>query len=436
LPLVSKPRCGNVIAVNSGSPGARPDATAAAPRVSLLPIFLIVLVDVLGLTIVLPLLPVYGETFGASAFIAALLVPVYSACQLCEGPVLGSLSDRIGRRRVLLLSQLGTFAGFLMIAGAQSLWMIFVGRVLDGLTAGNLSVAQAYIADNTAPKDRTRAFALIGIAFGIGFMLGPAITGALSQFGMSVPLFLAAGLSLTSIICTLTLLPSDANVQRSATAPRALPAGERLSVLDWGRYVAYFRRPVLAGVLGEFFFYQLAFAMFISGFALFAERRFTWNGSPFTPREIGYLYAYSGLLGIVFQGGLIGRLARVWKEPRLVLLGLVSLGAGYALLGYAEPVAPLLFAMTLASLGNSVLRPSLTTIVTQVVSESERGTALGLMQSLASMASITAAPVSGWLIEHRHLTAWGWFAAGCCGAALLVRHWGSAAHVAVREPAG
>jgi MFS family permease len=402
-------------------------------QVSLLPIFLIVLVDVLGLTIVLPLLPVYGESFGASALVAALLVPVYSACQLFSGPVLGNLSDRVGRRRVLLMSQVGTFAGFLMIAGAHSLWMIFAGRVLDGLTAGNLSVAQAYIADNTEPKHRTRAFALIGIAFGIGFLLGPAVTAFLSPLGMSVPLYCAAGLSLTSIFCTLTLLPRDAVRVKGALpeqplAAADLPAGRRLGLLDWGRYVGYFKRPVLGGVLAEFFFYQMAFSMFISGFALFAERRFTWHEHPFTPYEIGLLYAFSGLLGIIVQGGLLGRAVRVFKEPRLVAMGLWTMAAGYALLGYVEPLAPLLVAVALASIGNSVLRPSLTSIVTQVVPDAERGVALGLMQSLASLASISAAPISGWLIDHQHLTSWGWFAAACCGMALLVRHWGSAAH--------
>jgi MFS family permease len=409
------------------TPGVNTDPPAAPRRAPLLPIFLIVLVDVLGLTIVLPLLPVYGETFGASAFVAALLVPVYSACQLFAGPVLGNLSDRIGRRRVLLLSQAGTFLGFLLIAGAHSLWMIFAGRVLDGLTAGNLSVAQAYIADNTEAKNRTRAFALIGIAFGIGFLVGPAATAFLSRLGMSVPLYCAAGLSLTSILCTYTLLPRDA--QRQPAAPSAdLPAGRRLGMLEWGRYKEFFRRPVLGGVLAEFFFYQMAFSMFISGFALFAERRFTWNDKPFSPHEIGLLYAFSGLLGIIVQGGLIGRLVRVFKEPRLIAIGLIVMAAGYALMGYVEPLGPLLIAVALSSVGNSVLRPSLTTIVTQVVPDAERGVALGLMQSLASLASISAAPISGWLIEQRYLTTWGWFAAGCCGMALVMRQWGSANH--------
>lgn len=397
-------------------------------RVSRLPIFLIVLVDVLGLTIVLPLLPLYAEAFGASAFVAALLVPIYAACQLVAGPVLGDLSDRIGRRRVLLLSQAGTFIGFMFIASASSLWMIVVGRVLDGLTAGNLSVAQAYLADTTEAKDRTRAFALIGIAFGIGFLLGPAATAFLSRFGMSVPLYCAAGLSLTSMLCTRLLLPADGARPQPVSAGAELPAGRRLGPLQWGRYAGFFRRPVLGGVLAEFFFYQMAFAMFISGFALFAERRFSWHGKAFTPHEIGLLYAFSGLLGILVQGGLIGRLVRLLGEPRLIALGLCTMGAGYALMGHVEPVGPLLLAVALASIGNSVLRPSLTTIVTQVVPDAERGVALGLMQSLASFASISAAPISGWLIDHRHLTAWGWFAAACCGLALVMRQWGSANH--------
>jgi MFS family permease len=337
---------------------------------------------------------------------------------------------------VLLLSQTGTLIGFLLIASANSLWLIFVGRVIDGLTAGNLSVAQAYIADNTAAENRARSFALIGIAFGIGFLLGPAVTAYLSRYGMSVPLYLAAALSLTSIICTRTLLPRDPDAAALRHVPTGAvavseagpPVGQRISVLSWGRYVGYFQRPVLGGVLCEFFLYQFAFAMFISGFALYAERRFQWHGQPFGPHEIGLLYAFSGLVGVIFQGGFIGRAVKVFRERRLIAMGLISLGVGYVMLAYVEPVWPLLVAITLASLGNSVLRPSLTSIVTQVVSKKEQGVALGLTQSLASLASITAAPLSGWLIDRRLLTAWGWVAAAFCALALCIRGWGSGLH--------
>jgi MFS transporter, DHA1 family, tetracycline resistance protein len=405
-----------------------PASAPAQQRASLLPIFLIVLVDVLGLSIVLPLLAVYAETFGASAQLAALLIPVYSLCQAVAGPALGALSDRIGRRRVLLLSQAGTLLGFLCIAGAQSLWMIFLGRVLDGLTAGNLGVAQAYIADNTEPKNRARSLALIGVAFGVGFTLGPAITVGLSKHGMSAPLYVAAGLSATSILCTALLLPADGPARQPADLS-GMPGGQRLGLLSWHRYPAFFRRPVLGGVLVEFFLYQLAFYMFISGFALFAERRFSWNGHAFTPREIGWLYVFSGVVGIVIQGGLIGRMVKVLREPRVIRLGMLCLGIGYALLGYVEPVAPLLAAIALSTIGNGVLRPCLTSIATQVIGREEQGVVLGLTQTLASLASIIAGSLSGFLIEQRWLTSWGWVAAAFCALALIVGTQGSARHV-------
>ena len=417
------------------APDVSPDAALPQRRAPLLPIFLIVLVDVLGLSIVLPLLAVYAETFGASAQVAALLIPVYAACQALAGPVLGALSDRVGRRRILLLSQAGTLVGFLCIAGAHALWMIFLGRVLDGLTAGNLGVAQAYIADNTEPKNRARSLALIGIAFGVGFMIGPAITAALSSHDMSTPLYVAAGLSFTSIICTATLLPPDDPARRrlasgpAGTDLAGMPGGKRLGLFSWHRYPAFFRRPVLGGVLTEFFLYQIAFYMFISGFALFAERRFTWQGHPFTPSEIGWLYAFSGLLGIIIQGGMLGRLVRVFKERRLIKAGLLSLAAGYALLAYVEPVAPLLIAMTFSAFGNGVLRPCLTSITTQVAGREEQGVVLGLSQTLSSLASILAGTLSGFLIERSLLGTWGWSAAFFCGVALIVGRWGSAKHV-------
>ena len=393
-----------------------PASAPAQQRASLLPIFLIVLVDVLGLSIVLPLLPVYAETFGASAQVAALLIPVYSACQAIAAPVLGTLSDRIGRRKVLLLSQVGTLIGFLCIAGAHALWLIFVGRVLDGLTAGNLGVAQAYIADNTEPKNRARSLALIGVAFGVGFTLGPAVTVALSPYGMSVPLYAAAALSATSILCTATLMPADPReAPARPTDLSGMPGGQRLGLFSWHRYPAFFRRPVLGGVLVEFFLFQVAFYMFISGFALFAERRYSWEGLPFGPREIGWLYVYSGVLGILIQGGLIGRLVKSLREARVIRLGILSLGIGYALLGHVEPVGPLLVAVAFSTFGSGVLRPCLTSIATQVIDKDEQGVVLGLTQTISSLSSVVAGGVSGWLIEQRLLAEWGWVAAAFCG---------------------
>src|ERR1700682_6132998 len=280
-------------------------------RSPLLPIFLIVSVDVLGLTIILPLLPFYAERMGATPAVVGLLVASYALCQLIAGPILGRMSDTMGRRPLLIVSQIGTLIGFLILAWANSLWLVFVSRIIDGLTAGNLSLAQAYISDVTRPEERARSFGIIGIAFGMGFLIGPAISGLLAKYSYQYPIFAAAALSATSIVCTTLLLPSS-TPHRDDSVPR------RFTLLDWGNYLGYFRRPGLARCLWQFLAFALAFAMFISGFPLFAERRFTWDGHPFGVTEVGYVYAYLGFLGIILQGGLLGRLVKWVGEDLLV----------------------------------------------------------------------------------------------------------------------
>jgi DHA1 family tetracycline resistance protein-like MFS transporter len=390
----------------------------------LLPIFLIVMVDILGLTIMLPLLPFYAEHFGASPSLVGLLVSAYALCQLLAGPVLGQISDHLGRKPVLLVSQVGTLIGFLVLAWAPSLFFVFLARIIDGLTAGNLSIAQAYIADVTAPKERARAFAVIGIAFGIGFLVGPGISGYLSaHYGYQLPIFCAAALSFASILGTTFLLPARPPIPEGAEpgdAPVA-PGGRRLRVLDWGAYAAHFRKPVLGGLLAEFFLFTFAFATFTAGFALFAERRFTWNGVPFGPKQVGYVFTYSGFLGILVQSAMRqGALVRKVGEVRLVTLGFLSAAAGYALLGFSFGVGLLLVAASFASFGNGVLRPALTSLITQQVSRSEQGVVLGLNQSLLSVAQIAGPAIAGALIDRGLLTWWALWAALITAAALVL----------------
>ena len=414
----------------------------------LLPIFLIVVVDILGLTIMLPLLPFYAEHFGASPTVVGLLVSSYAACSLVAGPLLGRISDRVGRKPVLLVSQAGTFIGFLILAFANSLWLVFLSRIIDGLTAGNLSLAQAYIADVTAPKDRAKSFAVIGIGFGIGFLFGPALSGFLAHYSLHYPIFVAAGLSLTSIVCTATLLPAHpprppadvpaagtAQLPSGETAPPAEPAGRRLRVLDWAAYVQYFRRPVLAGLLLEFFLFAFAFATFTSGFALFAERRFTWHGVAFGPKQVGYCFAYSGLLGVILQGGLIGRLVQRFGEVKLITAGFIASVIGYATLGLAGSIAVLLIAATFSSFGNGVLRPALTSLITQNVSRDEQGVVLGLNQSLLSVAQIVAPMIAGALIDRGQLTAWAMLAAAVAAVAVVLNRRASDARRQAHQPA-
>lgn len=374
---------------------------------AILPIFLIVVVDVLGLTIILPLLPFYAEKLGASPTVVGLLISSYAACQLVGGPLLGRISDRTGRRPLLLVSQAGTLLGFLILAKAETLFLVFVSRIIDGLTAGNLSLAQAYISDVTRPEDRTKSFAVIGVAFGLGFLVGPAISGYLAQFGYHYPVYAAAGLSATSILATYFLLPES---NPSQTTDR------KLSVLDWGAYATYFRRPAMGSLLWQFCAFIFSFSTFMSGFALFAERRFTWDGHPFGPKEVGYVFAYIGVLGVILQGGLIGRMVKAFGDWKLVRWSFVICTIGFIALGFTYEVPALLVVAGATSMGQAVLRPALTSLITQVADRSEIGSVLGLTQSLMSVAQIVAPFVAGLLIEHGMLASW----AGVAAAASLV----------------
>lgn len=415
-------------------PPLRAEGRSATPflphvrRSPLLPIFLIVLVDVFGLTLVIPLLAIYAEHFGASPFEATLLVSTYAVCQLVSGPILGSLSDKHGRKPVLLVSQLGTFLGFLLMARADALWLIFVARVIDGLTAGNLTTAQAYISDNTAPEDRSKSFALIGIAFGVGFFLGPSITGLLAGYGLSAPIYLAAGLSMTSILCTTFLLPGGAPPHaRPAHADRVEPGGRRPPLLAFDRYAKYFTRPVLGGLYLQFFCFIFAFSTFTSSFSLFAERRFTWSGHPFGVREIGVLFTYVGFLGIIIQGGLMGRIVKRFGEPALVAAGFLGMAIGYGMLGWiGDALPPLVLVSTFSGVGNAILRPNLSSLITQTAGREEQGVAIGLSQSLGSVAQIIAPSLAGFLIGRDHLTVWATVAATAAAIGLLSGRWGSA----------
>jgi DHA1 family tetracycline resistance protein-like MFS transporter len=385
--------------------------SATVSRSPLLPIFLIVLVDVLGLTIILPLLPFYAEHLGASAFVVGTLTSTYALCQLIAGPILGRLSDSMGRKPLLIVSQLGTLVGFIMLAFAHTLWVVFLSRVIDGLTAGNLSLAQAQISDVTTPENRARSFGIIGIAFGIGFLIGPAISGFLAQYSYQYPIFAAAFLSASSVVCTATLLPK---VTPHPDDGDAGPGGRRLGILEWKAYSQYFERPELGRLLLQFFFFAFSFAMFISGFALFGERRYHYQAP-----QIGYVFAWVGLLGIILQGSLMKPLVKTLGERTLVWTGFASNVIGYGLLAWTKTLPQLLAASTITSYGGGVLRPSVTALVTHQAGRREQGVVLGLTQSLTSISQIVAPLIAGALIQRGWLSAWALGVAGVCFAGLL-----------------
>jgi MFS family permease len=276
---------------------------------------------------------------------------------------------------------------------------------LAGATAGNLSLAQAYISDVTRPEERAKSFGIIGIAFGLGFLVGPAISGFLAQFDYRYPVFAAAMMSALNMFNTWFVLPSvTPGGSGSATA------GRRLSIFEWRPYTEYFQRPLLAGRLWQFLLYTFGFSMFVSGLPLFLERRLTWAGKPFGAEQVGYTWAFAGLIGVFLQGPALGRLVRRFGEHLLNRAGLAGCVFGFGILAFCYSVPMLLVSILVVSIGGLV-RPALTSLITHAAKREEQGVVLGLTQSLQSIAMITAPPLGGFMIDHGLLTAWGLAAA-------------------------
>jgi len=407
-------------------------------RSLILPIFLIVLVDILGLTMLIPLLPFYAVSFGASARAAGALMAVYALFSLLSGPPLGALSDRFGRKPVLLASQVGTFLGLILMAFAQSLWVVFVARIIDGITAGNISVAQAYIADVSKPSERAKSFGLIGIAFGLGFLIGPAATAFLAaRYGDRAAVLGAAALSALSILATLVLLPAQPPKPEGAEedALASVSTYRRPSVLDLGAYAAYFRRPAIAPFLWQFLIAQLAFSVFMGGYGLYAKQRFGMNTA-----DVSLTLTYAGLLGIVVQGVLLPRLLRTAGEVNLLITGFVATVLSTSTLALAATTTGIYISITALAL-TGFLRPVLSSLISRRSSPQEQGAVLGLTQSLSAITQILGPLLAGELIDRRLLTAWGLTGAaiGACGLLLLfltARGGGPAAMEPPSAPAG
>jgi DHA1 family tetracycline resistance protein-like MFS transporter len=349
-------------------------------RSPLIVIFTTVFIDLVGFGIVIPVLPFYAEgtIFNATPRTVGLLFASYSIMQLIFSPILGRLSDKYGRRPVLLISIIGTGIGFLILGAANTLWMLFAGRILDGITGGNISTAQAYIADITTKEERAKGMGLIGAAFGLGFIFGPAIGGILSRWGIHVPFFFAAGLCFANAMLLYFTLPETVTKDHPA---RNLAAGGR----GFGQLVNSLKQPRLGFVLTIYFLFIVAFSIMTTSFSLYTMFRFGYDA-----QHTGYLFAYVGIIAVIIQGGLIGRLVKRFGELPLVIFGALCFAASLFAVPFVGPFAGGLLALLIGggvfSMGNSLATPALTSLASKSAGPAEQGTVLGVTQSVASLA--------------------------------------------------
>jgi MFS transporter, DHA1 family, tetracycline resistance protein len=348
-------------------------------------LFLIVFVDLVGFGLVIPLLPFYAVRFNASPQQVTLLVAVFSLMQMLASPVWGRLSDRIGRRPVLMVSLAASALSYLWLGFADALWMLFAARAFAGACAGNIAAAQAFIADVTPPEKRARGMGMIGAAFGLGFIIGPAVGGIVAGNDFATadlrsPGLIAAALSFVAFLGVIFVL-------KESRTPAAVQTPRRGRI---GLLVEALNRPVLSRLLVIFFLVILAFAGMESTFALWAMRQFGWG-----PEQVGYVFTFVGVLSAVMQGGLIGSLTRRFGEERLMTAGLVLIGLGLLLLPFARALPALLLATAALALGMGAMQPSLNSLISRRAGADEQGGILGVAQSVGSLARVLGPMIAG-----------------------------------------
>ena len=381
-------------------------------------VFTTVVIDLVGFGIVLPILPLWAETFGASPVQIGLITASYAVMQLLFAPVWGRLSDRYGRRPIILVSLAGSAVSALMIGLAGTLLVLFVARVLQGIAGASYAAAQAYVADVTSKEERARGMGMIGAAFGLGFILGPAFGAVFSAVDERLPFFVAAGLAALNWLIAYRRLPeslrpgsTSAPTPRLAAVRRALGSRE-LAPLVWLSFVATF-----------------AFVGMESTFALFGERRFEYDAV-----EMGLLFTYIGVLAAVGQGLLVGRFVARWGESRVLIAGLVGTAVGLAVTALAHDLWVLLVGLLFLAVASGLVFATTTALISLAVDDRDQGVILGLNASVGSAARIVGPVVAALLFQHAGiavpLVVGAALFAVCAAAAIRVRTTPSPAAVA------
>jgi DHA1 family tetracycline resistance protein-like MFS transporter len=369
------------------------DLTQDQPRrfSPLLLIFLTVLIDLIGFGIVIPILPLYAKSpkFQADPLLIGQIIGIFSLAQFIFTPILGRWSDRIGRKPVLIASLLGTALSFVMMGLAGSLWMLFVARILDGISGGNISTAQAYIADVTKPEDRAKGMGLIGAAFGLGFIIGPFIGGELGHFGLSVPFYFAAAIAVLNALSIWLLLPETLTPEKRLQLERQGAARNPLTLIRESLSENRVRKLLLI-----YFLLTLAFATYQSIFALFAQVRFAS-----TPRDIGRILAVVGLIAAVIQGGLIGKFAKRYGEKPLLIAGLMLMIVASIIMPTVQTVRWMMLVLGMLTIGSAMTSSLLPALISRITSSEKQGSTLGITQSAGSLARYFGPALGGTLFS-------------------------------------
>lgn len=345
-------------------------------------LFLIVFIDLVGFGIIIPLLPFFGEHFAASPAMIGLLMASYSLTQFIAAPFWGRVSDRIGRRPVLLITLAGAAASYVLLGFSNSLWMLFLARGLGGFMAGNISAAFAYVADITTPENRTKGMGVIGAAFGLGFIAGPAIGGILAgpdplNADYQTPSLAAAALSCVALTMAFFMLKESLS-EEIRIRIAAMPAKNRRQ-----QFRDALATPGVGLLIGLSFLATFVFAGMETTFAMWSERRMGWG-----PQQNGYLFAFVGIIAAMIQGGLVGKLAKHFGERNLVIQGAAALALGMLLIPFTSSLATLLGAMVIVAYGFSVITPSLNSLISLQVGAGQQGGVMGVGRSATTMARV------------------------------------------------
>lgn len=356
-------------------------------------IFVIVFIDLIGFGMVIPVLPIYAQTapFFANPFEIGLVVSIYSWMQFVFSPILGRLSDKYGRRPVLFVSLLGSAVGYFVLGLANTLFLVFVGRIISGITGGNISAAQAYIADVTTKENRAKGMALFGAAFGLGFVLGPAIGGITSKYGVHVPFFIAAVLSLVAGAAVYLVLPETRRLKTDHESTE--PIGRIAELLG------SLREPKFGTISLTYFLLVTAFSIMTYAFVLYTAFSFNYNAE-----QNGYIFAFIGLTAVFGQGVLFSPLVRRFGETQLAAFGCLLMAASFILFPFITPtfagVVGLLAVCIMLAFANSLASPSLTSLASKITHEHRQGSALGILQSGASLARAIGPTIGGVLLNN------------------------------------